>query len=126
MKHRTVKIWKTEAEILEAIDGARALATRLANECRELDEECKAKAGELEKLRFEAMNLRDDQLRNAERRIHNAKLSLDKSKEQAAKTAKSYHRTVEKTLPRLKEVLAAFRTGTFKEVLDEYEGVAVK
>ncbi len=86
MKHRSPKIWQTEDQILAAIDRTRAKAKTLLIEESELLKE----ASEL---------LKQDDVRAAAR-----------SKEEAARKAKSYNRIIEKTLPRLGEILAAFNT----------------
>lgn len=121
------KIWKTEDEILAAIDSAHRYAERKREAANELEEELKVKRGHLEELRFELMKMPSSNQRTSlENRIANVELSVGKLKEDLSKLAKSYHRTIDKRLPRLGEILAAFRTGTFKEVVGEYRGVAVK
>lgn len=127
MNHKAVNIWKTEDEILAAIDRAHRYAERKREAANELEEELKVKRGHLEELRFELMKMPDSRKRESlEHRIASVELSVGKLKDDLSKIAKSYHRTIEKTLPRLGEILAAFRTGTFKEVMGEYNGVAVK
>lgn len=118
-----VKTWLTEDEILAAIDRTKRLAQRRLEQSKKFDEAAKEKFGKCEALRFELMGKPDHSL---EEKLRVAELSAAATKEKADIAAKAYHCAVNSTLPRLGEILSAFRTGTMPEILDEYKGVAVK
>jgi hypothetical protein len=104
------------------------MAERKLKKSQELDEVAKVKFGKCEELRFELMqpNLTDYQRECYKGKLFAAELSAGKAKEKADAYAKAYHRAVNSTLPRLGEILAAFRTGTFSEVMGDYKSVAVR
>jgi len=53
-------------------------------------------------------------------------IAAAEKKAEAETKAKAYTRVNEKTLPRLGEILAAFKTETMVEVLGSYRGVAIR
>lgn len=128
MNSRRPKIWQTEDQILAAIDRTRAMAQRRLKKSQELDEKAKEKFGTCEALRFELMksNLSPMQREIAESKIRSAEISAGNAKERADMAAKAYHRAINSTLPRLGEILAAFRTQPMTAILDDHKAVCVK
>ena len=128
MNSRRPKIWQTEDQILAAIDRTRAMAQRRLKKSQELDEKAKEKFGTCEALRFELMksNLSPMQREIAESKIRSAEISAGKAKEKADIAAKAYHRAINSTLPRLGEILSAFRTQPVTAILGEHKAVCVK
>ena len=128
MNSRRPKIWQTEDQILAAIDRTRAMAQRRLKKSQELDEKAKEKFGTCEALRFELMksNLSPMQREIAESKIRSAEISAGKAKEKADMAAKAYHRAINSTLPRLGEILSAFRTKPMTAILGEHKAVCVK
>lgn len=127
MNLRRPKIWQTEDQILASIDRTKRMAERLLKKSHKLDEQCKQTYGHLEELRFEAMKPHDSKesarLCNQIASVENMAIS---HREKADACAKSYHRAINATLPRLGEILAAFRTQTLPEVMGSYRGVSVR
>lgn len=121
------KIWKTEDEILMAIDRTKLMALRRLKKSQELDEKARERFGMCEQLRFELMkpDLTEMQREDLESKIRSAEISAGKAKEKADLAAKAYHRAINSTLPRLGEILSAFRTQPMKEILGEYKAVAI-
>ncbi len=127
MNSRRPKIWQTEDEILAAIDRTRRLAKKRLQQSQALDEAAKLKFGKCEELRFQLMKPHTEfEREQLEGRLYSAELSAVATKEKADVAARAYHRATFKTLPRLGEILSAFRTGTFSEVLGEYKAVSVR
>lgn len=128
MNSRRPKIWQTEDQILAAIDRTRAMAQRRLKKSQELDEKAKEKFGTCEALRFELMKpgLSPMQREIAESKIRSSEISAGKAKEKADIAAKAYHRAINSTLPRLGEILAAFRTQPMTAILGEHKAVCVK
>jgi len=128
MNTRRVKVWTTEDQILHAIEHAHRKAESLVIEENELLKECSELFGELEKTRFELMrsDLTKGERAQLERIERNAELAASKAKSKAEAKSKAYVRVIEKTLPRLGEILAAFRTQTLPEVMGSYRGVSVR
>ena len=120
---RRPKIWTSEEQIISAIDRTKLMAQRRLKTSQELDEKAREKFGECERLRFELMTKTDGRI---EDRLRVLELSAAATKEKADVSAKAYHRAMEKTLPRLGEILAAFRTQTMEPVMGEYRGVSVR
>ena len=128
MKRRP-KVWRSEDEIIAAIDRTRAMAQRRLKRSQELDEKAREKFGECEKLRFELMTPIDRtpyQQQSLESKLRSMELSAGATKEKADIAAKIYHRAMNSTLPRLGEILAAFRTQPMKEIMGDYKAVCVK
>lgn len=124
---RRPKVWKTEDQILAAIDLTKRLAERRLKQSKKLDEDAKVKFGKCEKTRFELMSIPQGMKHDSlAARLAGEELSAGATKERADIAAKSYHRAINSTLPRLGEILSAMRTRTFKEVVGEYKGVAVR
>jgi hypothetical protein len=127
MNSRRPKIWQTEDQIIAAIDRTKRMAERKLKKSQELEEVAKVKFGRVEELNFELMKHNTEYERSKiEGKLRSAELSAAAAKEKADAYAKAYHRAVNSTLPRLGEILSAFRTGTFSEVMGEYHGVAIK
>lgn len=128
MNTRRVKVWTTEDQIIHAIEHAHRKAESLVIEENELLKECSELFGELEKTRFEFMrsDLTKGERTQLERKTRHAELVASKAKAKAEAKAKAYVRVMEKTLPRLGEILAAFRTRTMEGVMGNYRGVAIK
>lgn len=128
MNSRRPKIWQTEDQILAAIDRTRAMAQRRLKKSQELDEKAKEKFGTCEALRFELMkpDLSPMQREIAESKIRSAEISAGKAKEKADIAAKAYHRAINSTLPRLGEILSAFRTQPMAAIVGDYKSVCVK
>lgn len=126
MKRRP-KVWTSEDQIIATIDRTRLMALRRLKKSQELDEKAREKFGWCEKLRFELMkpDLTEMQREDLESKIRSAERSAGKAKEKADIAAKQYHRAINSTLPRLGEILAAFRTQPMKEILGEYKAVAI-
>lgn len=128
MNSRRQKIWRTEDEILAVIDRTKLMAQRRLKKSQELEEKAREKFGECEKLRFELMTLcerNEYQRQSLESKLRSLELSAAATKEKADKVAAVYHRAMNSTLPRLGEILAAFRTQPMKEILGEYKAVAI-
>lgn len=128
MNQRRPKIWTSEDQIIATIDRTRLMAQRRLKKSQELDEKAREKFGECEKLRFELMttaNRTPYQQQSLESKLRSMELSAGATKEKADIAAKSYHRAINSTLPRLGEILAAFRTQPMKEILGEYKAVAL-
>jgi len=124
---RAPKIWRTEDSILAAIDRTKRSAARQLKKSIELDEAAKVKFGKCEELRFEMMKpMTEMQREQMQAKLSSFEIAAGKAKEKADSAAKNYHRAVNSTLPRLGEILSAFRTGTLVEVMQEYKGVAIK
>lgn len=126
---RRHKIWQTEDQILAAIDRTKAMAHRRLKKSQELDEKAKEKFGACEALRFELMQKPDlsrMQREIAESKIRSAEISAGKAKEKADIAAKAYHRAINSTLPRLGEILSAFRTKPMEAIVGDYKAVCVK
>ena len=127
MNKRRPKIWQTEDQVLASIDRTKRAAERSLKRSIALNEKAKAKFGRCEELRFELMKpMTEHQRTSLEGKLYGAELSAGKAKEAADNAAKAYHRAVNSTLPRLGEILAAFRTQTLVPVLGDYRGVAVR
>jgi hypothetical protein len=128
MNSRRPKVWRTEDEIIAAIDRTKRMAERKLKKSQELAEKVKEKFGRCEALRFELMQskLTGYQRESFEGKIRSAEITAAKEKDKADAYAAAYHRAINSTLPRLVKVLSAFRTGTFSEVLGEYKSMAVK
>lgn len=122
------KIWHSEDQIIAAIDRTRRMATRSLERSKELDEKAREKFGWCEKLRFELMkpNLTEMQREDLESKIRSAEHSAGATKEKADLAAKQYHRAINSTLPRLGEILAAFRTQPMEAIVGDYKSVCVK
>jgi hypothetical protein len=129
MNHRRAKIWTSEDQIIAAIDRTKRLAERKLKKSHELADKAKEKFGECEKLRLELMMPADRteyQQKSLEAKLSSMEIAAGKAKEKSDLAAKHYHRVMNSTLPRLGEILAAFRTGTFTEIMGEYRGVAIR
>lgn len=128
MKHRPAKIWISEDQILAAIDRAKRKAQSLIIEEAGLRKDAAESFSLLAKTRFELMqsNLTKGKREQLETRERVTEVEASKTKAEAEMKAKAYMRITEKTLPRLGEVLAAFRTQTMPEILQTYKGVALK
>jgi len=128
MNSRPAKIWKTEDQVLHAIERAHRKAESLVVEETELRKESAELFGELEKTRFELMrsDLTKGKRTQLETRERVTEIDASKKKAEAEKKAKAHTRIMEKTLPRLGEVLAAMKTRTMTEVLGQYRGVALR
>lgn len=129
MNSKRPKIWKTEDEIIAAIDRTKRMAERKLKKSQELAEVAKVKNGRVEKLLFELMAVKSDEgtLREKiEQRLRDAEMSAGKARETADIYAAAYHRAINSTLPRLGEILAAFRTQTMEGVMGTYRGVAIR
>jgi hypothetical protein len=128
MNTRRVKVWQTEDAILAAIDRAHRKAESLVVEETELRKESAELFGELEKTRFELMHsdLTKGKRIQLETRERVTEIEAAKKKAEAEAKAKAHTRIIEKTLPRLGEILAAMRTQTMPDVLGSYRGVALK
>jgi hypothetical protein len=113
-KHK--KIWKSEDQILKKIDQARYFAQRKAKQ----SEEHKALA---DALALEAQ-VHEDMGRSVQAEHKRRKCGEELLKSELA--AQLSQRTLDKTLPRLGEILSAFRTDTMFEVMGNYKGVVVK
>ncbi len=121
------KIWQTEDQIIAAIDRTKRFAERKLKQSQELSDKAKEKFGLVEKLNFELMACQGEYERDKIRgKLTSAELSAAAMKEKADIAARSHHRAINATLPRLGEVLSAFRTQTFDSVLGSYRGVALK
>jgi hypothetical protein len=127
MNQRRPKIWKTEDEIIAAIDRTKRMAERKLKKSQQLAEVARAKFARVEEIGFELMTLKDESQRSRlENNLKSVELSAAEAKERADKTAACYHRAINSTLPRLGEILAAFRTGTFSGIMGEYKAVAIR
>ncbi len=125
---KSPKIWQTEDQILAAIDRAKRKAVSLVEEETELRNESAEFFAVLEQTRFELMqpNLSKSKREQLECRERVKEIDASKAKAAAEMKARAYTRIIEKTLPRLGEILSAFRTQTFDSVLGSYRGVALK
>jgi hypothetical protein len=113
---RKRKVWTSEDQILAKIDSTRKFAARKAKLAEHLSEEVK-------RLAKEAQEFEDNGQHNmAASRREKCGDVLKKSEE----AAKLHQRTIDRTLPRLGEILSAFRTATMPELLGDYKGVVVK
>ena len=127
MKRRP-KIWTSEDQIIAAIDRTKLMALRRLKKSQELEEKAREKFVECERLRFELMkpaNRTEYQQLSIESKLRSMELSATAAKEKADKVAAVYHRAMNSTLPRLGQILAAFRTQPMKEILGEYKAVAI-
>jgi hypothetical protein len=128
MPHRP-KIWHTEDQILAAIGRTRRLAEKHLKRSQTLNELAKEKFGHCEKLRFQLMgatSMTDYQREYLESKVRSAEIAAGKAKDKADQVAASYHRAINSTLPRLGEILSAFRTQPMVGIMGDYKGVAVK
>ncbi len=125
--NRRPKIWKTEDEIIHAIDRTKRMADGKLKKSIVLAEKVKAKMGRCEELRFELMKpMTEMQREDLESKLRSAEIDAGKAQDTADAYAKAYHRAVNSTLPRLGEILAGFRTGTMEGVMGRYVGVSVR
>jgi ABC-type molybdate transport system ATPase subunit len=113
MNARKAKVWNTEDQILVSIDRAQ----KKLLSCQQIVEHAK---DEIARLAKEIMSLKDGG------EIGERKLAIAEYKESITKAEKQWRRIEDTTLPKLKSVLAAFRTKTMLPVLGEYKGVALK
>lgn len=126
VSHRP-KIWHTEDQILAAIDRTKRLAERKLKKSQELDEAAKVKFGKCEEIRFELMKPHSEYERNSiQGKLTSAELAAAATKEKADDAARQYHRAIKSTLPRLGEILAAFRTQPMAAIVGDYKSVSVK
>lgn len=127
MRNR-VKIWQTEDQIIAEIDRTHRKVEHIAAVLEALRTESSSLAGELEKVRFQMMqsDLSKQDLFKLERAELSTEKAFAKCKAESYKNSKTYARLVNKTLPRLKDILAAMRTQTMPEVMGGYRGVAIK
>ena len=120
------KIWTSEDQICAAIDRTKRMAERKLKKSIVLAEKVKYKMGKCEELRFELMKpMTDMQRESLESKLRSAEMDAGKAQDAADACAKAYHRAINSTLPRLGEILAAFRTQTMPEIMDNYRGVAI-
>ncbi len=128
MKFRPAKIWHTEDQILAAIDRVRTKAYRLVAEESELRQESAKLFGELEQTCFELMRstLTKKEREQLETRERVKRIDASKARAEAERKANAYSCIMEKTIPRLGQVLSAFRTDTMQSVLGSYRGVVTK
>jgi hypothetical protein len=121
-------VWLTEDQIIAAIDRTRRMAERKLKKSQELAEVAKTKFGKCEELRFTLMgnNLGAMERESMQAKLSSAELSAGKAKEKADACAAAYHRAINSTLPRLGEILSAFRTQPMTELVGEYKGVAIR
>jgi len=129
MNTKRPKIWTSEDQILACIDRVKRLASNRLAKSNMLAERAREKFGRVEQLRFELLSkphLTEFQRSQIEGRLRGAELSAAATKEKADIASKAYHRAIDKTLPRLGEILAAFRTEPMKGILGEYRGVCVR
>ncbi len=125
--NRRPKIWKTEDEVLAAIDRTKRMAKRKLAKSVVLSDKAKEKFARVEELSWQLMNATDEKEKTRlQNNVSSAEISAGEARERADQCAASYHRAVNATLPRLGEILSAMRTGTLKEMMGEYRGVAVK
>jgi hypothetical protein len=125
---RRPKIWLTEDQILAAIDRTKRMAERKLKKSQELDEVAKVKFGKCEELRFALMSepAGTIQYSSMQAKLNSFELSAAATKEKADQCAKAYHRAINSTLPRLGEILSAFRTQPMAGIVGDYKGVAVR
>ena len=125
---RPAKIWLTEDQILAAIDRTRKMAMGKLMKSKLLEEKARDKFGKCEELRFKLMgsNLGKMEREQMEAKLASLELSAGETKEKADAYAKSYHRAINSTLPRLGEILSAMKTQTLAPVMGAYKGVAVR
>lgn len=127
MNSRYPKVWHTEDQIVAQIERVKRASQRSLEKSKLLEEKVKEKFGKCEELRFELMKpLSPMQRESLESKLRSAEMAAGKAKDAADEKARSYHRAINSTLPRLGEILAAFRTGTFKEIVGEYRAVSVR
>lgn len=127
MNPRRPKIWKTEDEIVAAIDRTKRMAERKLAKSVALSDKAKEKFARVEELSWQLMNATDEKEKTRlQNNVSSAEISAAEARERADQCAAAYHRAVNATLPRLGEILAAMRTQTFDGVLGSYKGVAVK
>ncbi len=125
--NRRPKVWISEDQILMSIDRTKRFAERKLKQSQELSDKAKEKFGLVEKLNFELMACQGEYERDKIRgKLTSAELSAAAMKEKADIAARSHHRAINATLPRLGEVLAAFRTGTMLPIMDTYKGVVIR
>jgi hypothetical protein len=124
------KIWKTEDEIIAAIDRTRRMANRKLKKSQELAEVAKSKFARVDALSWELFNatrkIDDKERTRLENNLKSSELSAAEAKERADICAKAYHRAINSTLPRLGEILSAFRTQPMTELVGDYRGVALR
>lgn len=97
--------YTTEDEILAAIDTANTTADQLITETQELEEAIRAAVAAIAEL--EARNPVD---RKAQDRINELRHIAEQNRESCEKKLKRATRLLDVKLPKLKRVLAAFRT----------------
>jgi hypothetical protein len=121
------KIWQTEDQIIAAIDRTRRMATRKLKRSQELAEVAKTKFARVEELSWQLMNAHDEKERiRLQNNVSSAELSAGEAKEKADACARAYHTAINSTLPRLGEILSAFRTQPMTELVGDYKGVAIR
>lgn len=127
MSSHRPKIWHTEDQICAAIDRTRRMAERKLKKSQELNEKAKEKFGRCEAIRFELMKTRSEFEREQwESKLRSAEMAAGHAKERADIEAKAYHRAINSTLPRLGEILAAFRTQPMAAIVGDYKSVSVR
>jgi len=127
MNSRRPKVWKTEDEIIAAIDRTKRMANRKLKKSQELAEVAKQKFARVEELSWQLMNAHDEMERTRlQNNLSSAELSAGEAKEKALACAAAYHRAINSTLPRLGEILSAFRTQPMTALVGDYKGVAVR
>lgn len=105
MKH---KVWRSEEEILAAIDRALEKANHCRTRCLEL-EIC-------------IRNLNKKIAKPSKSRIVELLMKRDECEKEMSRLIKRLRTLEDTTLPRLKRTLAAFRTRTF-DFMGDYQGV---
>lgn len=129
MNSRRPKVWHTEDQILAAIERTKRSAMKALMKSKLLEEKAKEKFGRCEEIRFELMKasgLSEYQKNSLQAKLVSAERAAGEEKEKADKCAASYHRAINSTLPRLGEILSAFRTPAMAAIVGDYKGVAVR
>jgi hypothetical protein len=125
--NRRPKIWTSEDQILMVIDRTKRMAERKLKKSQQLAGVAKTKFAKVEELNWQLMNAHDEKEKTRlQNNVSSAEISAGEAKEKADACAACYHRAINATLPRLGEILAAFRTGTFAEVMGDYKAVRIR
>jgi hypothetical protein len=113
---RRKKVWSSEDQIEAAIDRAKR---KLLKQQQIVEEE----KDKIRQLGLDIMTIEELKGKNWQEKVYPKQLAIGGCKEKISKAEKSWRRIEDKTLPKLKNALAAMRTETMPAVMGSYIGV---